>query len=148
MHQLFARLLVLAPVRGGPTPGHGGMAAVTADPVEGLAGRLSQIRDRVKGVGGDLDRIRIVAVTKGWGPETVRVAFAAGLRDIGENYAQELLTKAVAVPEPVRWHFLGPVQRNKVARLAPLVHTWHGIDRPKAADAVAAVSPGSRSWFK
>jgi PLP dependent protein len=118
------------------------MAAVTADPVEGVAGRLSEVRDRVKGAGGDLDRIRIVAVTKGWGPETVRVAVAAGLRDVGENYAQELLTKAVAVPDQVRWHFLGPVQRNKVARLAPLVHTWHGIDRPKAADAVAAASPG------
>ena len=42
----------------------------------------------------------------------------------------------------MRWHFLGPVQRNKVKRLAPLVSTWHGIDRPVAVDAVAAACPG------
>jgi hypothetical protein len=42
----------------------------------------------------------------------------------------------------VRWHFLGPVQRNKVKRLAPLVSAWHGIDRAAAVDAVAAASPG------
>jgi uncharacterized pyridoxal phosphate-containing UPF0001 family protein len=67
---------------------------------------------------------------------------AAGLPDVGENYAQELVAKAAATSGSVRWHFLGPVQRNKVSRLAPLVATWHGVDRPVVADAVAAASPG------
>jgi pyridoxal phosphate enzyme (YggS family) len=118
------------------------MAPVTADSVAEVVHRLSGVRDRVNAAGGDPDRIRIVAVTKGWGPETVQVAVAAGLCDLGENYAQELLTKAAAVPGQVRWHFLGRVQRNKVTRLAPLIRTWHSIDRPAAADAVAAASPG------
>jgi PLP dependent protein len=73
----------------------------------------------------------------------VQAAVAAGLHDVGENYAQELMAKAPAAPAQARWHFLGPVQRNKVKGLAPLVHTWHAIDRPAAAEAVAAADPGS-----
>lgn len=44
--------------------------------------------------------MRIVAVTKGFGPDAVRAALAAGLRDIGENYAQELVTKVSALDQP------------------------------------------------
>jgi uncharacterized pyridoxal phosphate-containing UPF0001 family protein len=89
-----------------------------------------------------------VAVTKGWTAEIVGIARSAGLPDIGENYAQELLAKAADGPPDVRWHFLGPVQRNKVKRLASLVSSWHGIDRTVAADAVAAASPGVEAFVE
>ncbi|HET6873304.1 MAG TPA: YggS family pyridoxal phosphate-dependent enzyme [Acidimicrobiales bacterium] len=136
------------------------MAAVTAD-AGVLAARVADVQRRVRDSGGDPDRMRIVAVTKGFGPEAVQAAQAAGLADVGENYAQELLAKAESLAnaeliteaeEPaaagaslagIRWHFLGPVQRNKVKGLAPLVGTWHGIDREAAADAVAGAAPGS-----
>jgi uncharacterized pyridoxal phosphate-containing UPF0001 family protein len=86
---------------------------------------LTEVRRRV---GPD---VTIVAVTKGFGPDAVRQARDAGLVDIGENYAQELSAKAAAVDDAaLRWHFLGHVQRNKVKRLAPLVHLWQSIDRP------------------
>lgn len=107
-----------------------------------VAARLADVRSRVAAAGANPDAIRIVAVTKGWGPDTALAAVGAGLSDLGENYAQELLAKVEAVPPSVRWHFLGPVQRNKVRRLAPVVSAWHGIDRPVAADAVADASPG------
>jgi PLP dependent protein len=67
----------------------------------------------------------------------------AGLRDVGENYAQELLAKAEKATPQARWHFLGPVQRNKVRRLAPVVKCWHSIDRFAAAESVALASPGA-----
>jgi len=118
------------------------MATVTTASPELLASRLAAVRDRVEGAGGDPEAIRIVAVTKGFGPDAVQAALEVGLTDVGENYAQELLAKAMAESGPIRWHFLGPVQRNKVSRLAPLVCTWHSIDRPVVADAVAAASPG------
>jgi pyridoxal phosphate enzyme (YggS family) len=107
-----------------------------------VASRLAGVRHRLGEVGRDPDSIRIVAVTKGQGADAVSAAVAAGLPDVGENYAQELLAKSADAPAEVRWHFLGPVQRNKVNRLAPLVSTWHAIDRPAAADAVAAARPG------
>jgi pyridoxal phosphate enzyme (YggS family) len=103
---------------------------------------LEGIRGRVALAGGDPDHVRIVAVTKGFGPEAVDAAVTAGLRDVGENYAQELLAKAESGTEEARWHFLGPVQRNKVRRLAPFVQTWHAIDRIAAAKSVAESSPG------
>ena len=59
----------------------------------------------------------------------------AGLRDLGENYAAELVAKAGgtgsgAVPaDATRWHFLGAVQRNKVAQLAPIVSLWQSVSR-------------------
>lgn len=124
-----------------PAPGNGGLA-VTVE-LAGLGARLADVRRRVAGSGGDPAAIRIVAVTKGFGVEAVGAALDNGLGDVGENYAQELVAKAAAVREGPRWHFLGPVQRNKVSRLAPLVSAWHGIDRPGAADAVAAAAPGA-----
>jgi uncharacterized pyridoxal phosphate-containing UPF0001 family protein len=116
-------------------------AAEVAPTPESIAARLAEVRHRLEAAGRDPDSLRIVAVTKGWTGETVEAARSAGLPDVGENYAQELLAKA-SPEQGVRWHFLGPVQRNKVKRLAPLVSSWHAIDRPVAADAVAAASPG------
>jgi pyridoxal phosphate enzyme (YggS family) len=115
------------------------VAAVTAAAV---AAAVDDVRRRVRACGADPDRLRIVAVTKGFGADAVHAAHAAGLADVGENYAQELVAKSGNVAPGTRWHFLGPVQRNKVSRLAPLVATWHAIDRESAADAVAAADPG------
>jgi len=123
-------------------PSHSGVAALTAG-AAAVADRLEGIRRRVAGAGRDPDEVRIVAVTKGFGPEAVDAAVTAGIREVGENYAQELLFKAEKTQGEVGWHFLGPVQRNKVSRLAPVVRAWHGIDRVVAAEAVAAASPGA-----
>ncbi|HET9076375.1 MAG TPA: YggS family pyridoxal phosphate-dependent enzyme [Acidimicrobiales bacterium] len=115
---------------------------MTAD-AEMVAQRVLDVRRRVERRGVDPDRIRIVAVTKGFGPEAVEAARRAGLADVGENYAQELAAKAPLSPAGTRWHFLGAVQRNKVRRLAPWVSTWHALDRVAAAEAVASASPGA-----
>ena len=80
-------------------------------------------------------RVTLVAVTKGFGADAVvEAAVAAGLVDLGENYAQELLAKADAGRRraAVRWHFLGRLQRNKVRLLAPFVHLWQSVDRRRA----------------
>jgi len=123
-------------------PGNGGLAPVTACEAETVASRVADVRGRVARAGANPDTIRIVAVTKGFGPKAVEAALSAGLLDVGENYAQELLAKAADSRPDARWHFLGQVQRNKVRRLAPVVHTWHAIDRVAAAESVAAASPG------
>lgn len=110
-----------------------------------MAARLAGVRERIVRAGGAHGRVTVVAVTKGFGPQVVRAAFEAGLSDIGENYGQELLAKLPAAPAGVRWHFLGELQRNKLARLAPHVHLWHGLDRPAEAEALARVEPGARA---
>ena len=54
-----------------------------------------------------------------------------GQRDFGENYVQELLTKQVALPEDIRWHFIGHLQSNKVKYIVPFVHLIQAVDSEK-----------------
>jgi pyridoxal phosphate enzyme (YggS family) len=109
-----------------------------------LVANLDRVRDRIATAGGDPDRVRILAVTKGHGVDAVRAALAAGLADIGENYAQELLAKADEIgAAPARWHFIGQVQRNKVRQVAHLVHLWQSVDRLRVGEEIAKRSPGA-----
>ena len=105
--------------------------------------RLAQIREQVADAGGDPDRVEIVAVTKGRDQLTAAAAVAAGLCDLGENYAQELLEKAPELAA-ARWHFIGSLQSNKVRRLAPHVELWQSLDRPRLLREIARHSPGAR----
>ena len=106
-----------------------------------VAARLAVVRARIAAVGVDPATVDVLAVTKGHPLEVVASARAAGLFDLGENYAQELVAKATAaaataalsVPgEAVmspRWHFIGRLQTNKVGQLAPFVTLWQTVDR-------------------
>jgi hypothetical protein len=108
-----------------------------------VAARLAAVRARIGRAGGDPDRVRVLAVTKGFGPEAVEAARAAGLTDIGENYSAELQAKAPG-PPGTQWHFLGAVQRNKVRALAPLVDVWQGVARFAEGERIARFAPGAR----
>lgn len=125
-----------------------------------VAERLAAVRGRLAAAGGDPGSIRIVAVTKTFGPEAVIAALMAGVSDIGENYASELVDKAEVVealvrggdngrlqpglPAEVRWHFLGAIQRNKVARLSAVVTCWQSVGRLVEAEAIARRAPDPR----
>lgn len=110
-----------------------------------VPGRLAAVQARIGGAGGDPDAVRVVAVTKGFGPAAVHAARSAGLLDVGENYAQELASKAAAMGDPaLRWHFLGAVQRNKVRVLAPVVWCWQALARAVEGEAIARRHPGAR----
>src|SRR4051794_33080093 len=100
-----------------------------------VAANLDGVRERIRAAGGDVSAVTIGAVTKGFGPDAVEAAVAAGATDLGENYAAELVDKW---RPGVRWHFLGGVQRNKAGVLAPLVDLWQSVDLPEEAAALAA----------
>ncbi|MDE0654092.1 MAG: alanine racemase [bacterium] len=104
--------------------------------------RLALIRRKVADAGGDPDTVRIVAVTKGRDQLAAAAAVAAGLTELGENYAQELLGKASSLEE-ARWHFIGNLQANKVRRLAPHVTLWQSVDRTRLLSEIARHSPGA-----
>jgi pyridoxal phosphate enzyme (YggS family) len=120
--------------------------------VEELKERLSLVRRRIATAGGDPAAVRIVAVTKGFGLPAVRAALGAGIVHLGENYADELVDKALAlqaspvigpdgeIVAPI-WHFLGAIQRNKIARLSPYVSWYEGVDRLVEAKAIASRAP-------
>lgn len=109
-----------------------------------VAENLQRLRQLIVDLGGA--ETRIIAVTKGFGPEAVQAVMNAGCRDVGENYAQEVVAKFGPM-EPDRRpeiHFIGQLQSNKVAALAPLVTVWQTVDRPSIAGAIARRRPGAR----
>ncbi len=90
--------------------------------------------------------MRVIGVTKGFGPGAVQAARRAGLTDLGENYAAELVGKAASDRDDdgVVWHFLGAVQRNKVAQLAPIVGVWQSLARESEGARIARFAPRAR----
>ena len=100
-----------------------------------LPERLAQVRAEIarrQTAGGWTHAVTIVAVTKGFGPDAVAAALAAGVADIGENRVQEALDKMDQVAAPgARWHLIGHLQRNK-AKLVPgrfaLVHSLDSLE--------------------
>lgn len=128
----------------------------TATDVDAVRRRLAEVRARIDAARIGDRPVTLVAVTKAFPLEVVRTAIAAGARDLGENYAQELEAKATAIaadsiagqspqgPTTPNWHFIGALQRNKVKLLAGKVHLWHGVDRPSLVDEIARRSPGDR----
>ena len=99
--------------------------------------RLAEVQARIEAGGRPASEVRLVAVTKNVGAEAIAAIAAAGITDFGENQAQAMLSKAADAPIGVRWHFLGPVQRNKVKSLHPHVWLWHAVDRDAAGTEIA-----------
>ena len=104
---------------------------------------LERIRNRIADAGGSADGVQVVAAAKGQPVDRVRAAVGAGLLDIGENYAQELVATADAIEADVRWHFIGQLQRNKVRSLAHVVHLWQSVDRLRLGEEISRRAPGA-----
>ena len=80
----------------------------------------------------DNDKISIVGVSKKKGLEDILSLYKLGLRDFGENYAQELNEKSLALNlEKIRWHFIGPIQTNKISLIVKNAYLIHSVDREK-----------------
>jgi PLP dependent protein len=110
--------------------------------VDAVRGRLAAAAARA---GRDPASVTLVAATKQVPPDRVAGAVRAGVVDVGENRAQELLAKVPALEAlHPRWHFLGPLQRNKVKALAPWVTCWQSVDRVVLGEAIARHAPGAR----
>ncbi len=109
-----------------------------------VADRLASVRARIAAAAGSAGRsahdVCLVGVSKRQSPAKIVAALRAGLRDLGENYVQEAVTKIPTVlaslrddePRP-RWHFIGQLQRNKARDVARLFDCVSCIDREKLA---------------
>jgi PLP dependent protein len=116
-----------------------------------VADTLAEVRERIASAaqraGRDPSEIRLVGASKTVPADRLVEALDAGLTDLGENRAQELLAKAATLADhatPPTWHFVGQLQRNKVNGLVPWVTWWHSVDRVALGEAIARRSPGAR----
>ncbi len=71
---------------------------------------------------------KLIAVSKTYPIEVLQEAYECGQREFGENRVQEIAEKAAALPEDIKWHFIGHLQTNKVKQIAPFVHLIHAVD--------------------
>jgi pyridoxal phosphate enzyme (YggS family) len=120
--------------------------------VSGVAAALDEVRERIAAAasraGRDPADVTLVAASKTVPAALVAEAVTLGVTDVGENRAQELVVKADALAgmteTPVRWHFLGRLQRNKVGSVASLVACWQSVDREALGRTIARHAPEAR----
>ncbi len=74
------------------------------------------------------ENTKLVVVSKKRSIEEIMSYYNAGVRDFGENRADDLIKKAEALPKDIRWHFIGHLQRNKVSKVLPYVSLIHSVE--------------------
>ena len=100
--------------------------------IENIININAKIEDVCSSINKDKDEITLVAVSKRKSSELIEIALDNMINNFGENYAQELHEKAIAIKSSnIVWHFIGPMQSNKVKIIARHAHWIHTIDREK-----------------
>lgn len=120
-----------------------------------IASNLAAVRDRIDRAARDAGRnpgeVSLLAVSKTFGVDAIRDAYAAGQRDFGENKVQEALQKIETTADiPIRWHLIGHLQSNKARKAAPAfaaIHSIDSIDLLRRVDAAAADEGASPDVF-
>ena len=95
-----------------------------------IALNLELIRQRVP------NHVTLVAVSKTKPVSMLQDAYAAGVRDFGENKVQEMVEKQTQLPTDIRWHLIGHLQSNKVKYIATFVHLIHSVDSVKLLEEI------------
>ena len=90
-----------------------------------IAERINSISDTLPG------GVTLIAVSKYHSAEAIMQAYEAGQRDFGESKAQDLVKKHEALPDDIKWHFIGHLQSNKIKYIAPFIYLIHSIDSYK-----------------
>lgn len=105
---------------------------------------LQAVRDEIARAAEKAQRdpklVRLIAVSKGHPAEKIREAYAAGQRDFGESYVQELQQKAAMLADlsDLRWHMIGHLQRNKARHAVKVCHFVHSVDSLGLASELAS----------
>lgn len=124
-----------------------------------LAERLDEVREKMATAcakaGRDVSEITLVAVTKTAAPEQIREILQLGVGDLGESRVQVLTQRAAQIneffhrqqksgepglPQKLRWHMIGHLQRNKVKQVLPLVDLIHSVDSLRLAEELDAAA--------
>lgn len=86
----------------------------------------------------DPQEVTLIAVSKTVPAATVRAAYEIGLRNFGESYGQELRDKAADLADltDLRWHFIGPLQKNKIKYVVGRCTLIHSVDSLELMDEI------------
>ena len=92
----------------------------------GIKQNIEKIKEEIGRLG-----VQLIAVSKTKSPEEILEAYETGHRDFGENLVQELVEKREQLPDDIRWHQIGHLQRNKVKYIAAFIEMIHAVDSLK-----------------
>jgi len=111
-----------------------------------IADNIGLVTERIRAAARAVQRnetsVHLLAVSKTKPAQAVREAYAAGMRDFGENYLQEALGKQADLTDlPLSWHFIGPIQSNKTRAIAENFAWVHSVDRLKIAQRLSEQRP-------
>ncbi|MEE3915316.1 YggS family pyridoxal phosphate-dependent enzyme [Pseudomonas viridiflava] len=111
-----------------------------------IAANISTLEQRIRTASLAAQRdpasVGLLAVSKTKPSSALREAYAAGLRNFGENYLQEALGKQAELADlPLCWHFIGPIQSNKTRAIAENFAWVHSVDRLKIAQRLSEQRP-------
>ncbi|MGD9125933.1 MAG: YggS family pyridoxal phosphate-dependent enzyme [Planctomycetia bacterium] len=108
---------------------------------QNVADVQGRIADAAREAGRSPESVRLVAVTKYVDAEQTRAVIRAGCQLLGESRPQHLVPKAEKLAdEPVHWHMIGQLQRNKIRRVLPVIAMLESIDSLRLLDAVNRIS--------
>lgn len=103
---------------------------------------IESVEERIcaacKRAGRDRAGVHLICVTKTKPEEMLQEAYEAGQRDFGENKVQEICRKKPNLPQDVRWHMIGHLQRNKVKQLIGQTVMIHSVDSIRLAETISA----------
>ena len=85
----------------------------------------------------DMNDVTLIAVSKTKPLPMLQEAYECGRRDCGENKVQELMEKIPAMPDDIRWHMIGHLQRNKVKYIVDKVYLIHSVDSLRLAEEIS-----------
>ena len=85
----------------------------------------------------DMNDVTLIAVSKTKPLPMLQEAYECGIRDFGENKVQELMEKIPAMPDDIRWHMIGHLQRNKVKYIVDKVYLIHSVDSFRLAEEIS-----------
>ena len=99
-----------------------------------------QVREACEAAGRRREEVTLIAVSKTKPASDIRELAEAGVLDFGENYAKELVEKTEALALPLRWHFIGHLQTNKVRQVVGRAQMIHSVDSLHLGEAIGKES--------
>ena len=119
---------------------------------ENLEAVEKRVQDACKRAGRSRDEVTLIAVSKTKPVSLIREAMACGQVDFGENKVQELCKKLEEIREPLRWHLIGHLQRNKVKYVVDKACLIHSVDSERLARKSRrrrqSVTSSAPSWWR
>ena len=101
---------------------------------------LEEVREKIRQAcqrsGRREEDVTLISVSKTKPVEMLREAYEAGSRDFGENRVQEIMEKYGQMPEDVRWHMIGHLQKNKVRQVIDKAVLIHSVDTVELAEQI------------